>query len=306
MTGNWPAAIPPPRRVADILAWIVSHLEAQWHDESSLLAEHLLSRAIGCRRLELNLHYNSALSSEADSRIRKDVSRLNLGEPLQYVLGDADFMGHIFRVDRRALIPRPETEQLVEMALGDSGLWSRPAPLVCDVGTGTGCIAAALALERPRSVWLATDRSPDALALASENLALHGLQPRVQLLCCDLLSGFAEATLDGVVANLPYVKSPDWALLPRHIRDHEPRLALDGGLDGLDLIRRLITQARRVIKPGGRIFLEIGADQGEAVAMWLTREGFQRVAIQHDLAGHARVVHAQRPNGGESAGESCR
>jgi release factor glutamine methyltransferase len=207
------------------------------------------------------------------------------------------------RCDRRALIPRPETELLVQAVLDnvdatpssrsryekrDEGVASTVK--IVDVGCGTGCIALALLAELPDAEVTAIDISPDALALAKENAERLGLAGRFTAVQGNLLSVFAEASLDVVVSNPPYILSDVCKTLDSSVRDFEPKLALDGGADGLDLIRPLVLQATRVLKPGGGIFLEIGYDQGPAVARILKDAGFQRVEIKKDYAGLDRIV----------------
>jgi release factor glutamine methyltransferase len=164
---------------------------------------------------------------------------------------------------------------------------------IVDVGTGCGCIAIALATQLPDLRLIATDISADALSLARENAQRHKVSPRIQFLQGDLLAP-APVQVEGVVANLPYVTTAEWQSLPRHIREHEPRIALDGGADGLDLIRRLFSQASRSIKPDGWLLLEIGATQGQAVSA-LARQAFPRAAVNlhKDYAGLQRIVEIQ-------------
>jgi release factor glutamine methyltransferase len=189
------------------------------------------------------------------------------------------------------LIPRPETELLVDAVLAHKSLWATARPAIADVGTGSGCVIISLALERPQGDYTASDISAEALCMAQSNATrLGGAAAKIVFLVADLLAGRPDHSLDGVVANLPYVRSAECDGLPRHIREHEPRLALDGGADGLDVIRRLIAQARTVLRPGGVLFLEIGHDQGPATRRLL--EGFREVQICADYAGRERVVIA--------------
>ena len=215
---------------------------------------------------------------------------------MAYLVGHKEFYGLDFVVDRRVLIPRPETELLVEraIALGREVLAaSHPSLTIADVGTGCGCIAVALAVHLPQARVFATDRSPQALEVARENVRRHGVEDRVRLLCGDLLTPVPpEVRLDLIVANLPYVSRSELEALPRSVREYEPlETALDGGEDGLALIRRLLGEAPRRLAPGGAVLLEIGATQGPRVAE-LARRRFPgaEVRVLPDLAGRDRVV----------------
>lgn len=282
-----------PRRLLEVLQAATGYLVAQGVEPARLTAELLTSHILKCKRLELYVQFERQLADPEIQALRHGVSRLGQGEPLQYVCGDTDFMGRRFKTDHRALIPRPETELLLETALQHAALWGVPHPVIADVGTGSGCIAISLARACPEAEVLALDASMSALSLAAENAALHGVQARIQFLAGDLLTAVVPGSLDAAVANLPYIATADYAVLPRHIREHEPAMALDGGVDGLDLIRRLVPQVRTALRPGGALFLEIGHDQGLRVRELLC--GFERVEIKPDLAGHDRIAWGLRP-----------
>ncbi len=270
-------------------------METRGVEHPRLSFEWLAARALGCKRLELYLRFEMFLNEPQLVALRDGMRRMAAGEPLAYVLGDADFMGRRFLVDQRVLIPRPETEELVGHVLACAALWKNPAPVVADVGTGSGCIALTLAAERPTAVVLALDLSDAALAVAHGNAERLGLGMRVQLEQRDLLDGLAGGSLDGVVANLRYIAREELERLPKTVRAYEPETALDGGADGLEIVRRLVFQARAALRPGGWIFLEIGATQGQAAGGCLAEHGFIEVKIKPDLAGHARVVIARTP-----------
>jgi release factor glutamine methyltransferase len=248
--------------------------------------EELAAHVLGCRPLEI---YFREVTPEQQAELDVLIARAEQGEPIQYIIGHVDFRGLEIRCDRRALIPRPETELLVEEVLKSKARSLTPCR-IADVGTGTGCIALALLAELPNSEVFAVDISSDALALARENAQRLGLAGRFKALQKSLLAGFQESSLDIVVSNPPYILSDVCKTLARSVRDYEPKLALDGGADGLDLIRPLAEQAMRVLKPGGGLFLEIGYDQGAAVALILKPVGFQRVEIKKDYAGLDRIV----------------
>jgi release factor glutamine methyltransferase len=269
-------------------------LAARGVSESRLKAEYILSRALDCHRLELPLRQNHELNKGQIGRLAAQVERVIAGEPIQYVLGDMDFMGRAFKTDARALIPRPETEMLVENVLAREDVWVLQASAVADVGTGTGCIVVTLALERPAGKYLAIDASPDALALARENAALLGVGKKITFMQGDLLAGVPAQSLDLVVSNPPYVSTDEIETLQSDIRNHEPRLALDGGPDGMRVITRLVPQAFGCLKPGGWLFLEIGEDQGERVRTLMEEAGFEEVKVQKDLGAQDRVACGKR------------
>ena len=219
------------------------------------------------------------------------VARLATHEPVQYVIGETDFMGLVIRCDFRALIPRPETEVLV--ACAEDFLRGRENPRIVDVCTGTGCIACALAKRVPGARVQATDISADALELARANARALGAE--VDFLQTDLLAGVAAGPADLVVSNPPYVSTAECGRLDRTVRDFEPRLALDGGADGLRVISRLVSEAAHVLKSGGRLMMEIGDDQADAVAEILCKTTLLSfLGLKSDCAGRARVAMAER------------
>ncbi len=262
-------------------------------------AEYLLRHALSCARESLLLALDTDISASTQHHFDSVVDRRASGEPSAYITCHKEFYGLDFKVDPRALIPRPETELLVEMALdfasrraiGGKGL------NIVDVGTGCGAIAITLAHHLPQATVIATDISPDALQLACENAARHDVQDRVTLLHADLLSPLPRP-IDILVSNPPYIPSPEIPSLAREITNHEPRLALDGGPDGMAVIERLIEQAKDNLNPGGAIFIEIGWDQGEAAmsqAKHLCPEA--QASITPDLAGLDRVLTLRSPVG---------
>ena len=272
-------------------------------DAPKLVAQVLMAHALGLPRASVVVTPPSqALQSYQLTAFRALVMRCANREPMAYVVGHTEFYGLDFITDRRALIPRPETEHLVELAL--ARIKALPAPLsvtqtgslktpIVDVGTGTGCIVISLAAKLPHMRFLASDVSSSALALAQENAKRHGVSARIQFLRGDLLAP-VPMRVDGVIGNLPYVTAAEWQTLPRHIRDYEPRTALDGGADGLDFIRKLLARAAQRVKPDGWLLLEIGATQGQAVTA-LVRQAFPLAAINlhRDYAGLTRVAEIQ-------------
>lgn len=269
-------------------------------DNAKRVSEELLAHVFNCKPLEIYTgavpqHTTTAEKMDIIKRLEPMVERIENGEPLQYVVGHVDFWGLEIKCDPRALIPRPETELLVEEIL-NCAVWNdnKPASVV-DVGTGTGCIVLTLAKQRPDANFKAIDLSADALSLARENAHLNGVDNRVLWLENDLLEGFAEKSADLIVANLPYIASDDWKALSASVRDYEPQSALDSGPSGMELITRLANQARYVLMPGGMLFLEFGFDQGQSVRHCLEKMGYCNIEIKHDLAGHDRIAIATNP-----------
>jgi len=232
--------------------------------------------------------------------LRTAAERCAAGWPQAYAAGRANFRGHWLAVDRRVLIPRPETEGLVGLVLdwlSETAAVAAP-PLLADVGTGSGAIAVALALESPAVRAVAVDRSSAALQVAHANVAAHGVAARVAVVRGDLLATLGPGCCDVVVSNPPYVATADWERLERSVRDFEPREALDGGADGLDAIRRLLPQARAALRAGGLLALEVDAPRAEGVAGLVAAAGFASGIVLKDLFGRPRYVRARRPADG--------
>jgi len=240
-------------------------------------------------RSKLLTHPDRRLASAQLSRYEALVCDRGSGYPLPYLTGRIEFYGLEMDVTPEVLIPRPETEMLVDLAL------ERQPRSVVDVGTGSGCIAVALANELPGLEVYAIDISPAALAVARRNAERHGVDERVQFIVGDLLDR-RPSPVDLIVSNPPYVSADEWAALPAAIRHHEPRLALDGGSDGLELIRRLLSQSEGLVEPGGALLVEIGAEQAEEVreiAETVFPEEGTVLRIHADLAGRDRVLEVQ-------------
>jgi release factor glutamine methyltransferase len=268
-------------------------------DNAKRVAEELLAHVFHCKPLEIYTgavprHTTTPEQLELIKRLEPMAERIENGEPLQYVIGHVDFWGLEIKCDPRALIPRPETELLVEEVLS-SRIWKRQPATVVDVGTGTGCIVLTLAKQRSDAHFKAVDASPAALELARENAALNGLEDNILWLENSLLEGFAAESADAVVANLPYIAADDWKTLSPSVRDYEPQSALESGPSGMELIAQLAAQARYVLVPGGMLFLEFGYDQGNSVRHCLEQLHYQNIQIKHDLAGHDRIAIAENP-----------
>ena len=267
--------------LAEVLKGATDYLASRGVESPRVDAELILSRALGLQRIELYTQHDRPLSEQERAAARELVQRRARREPLAYVLGDWDFRRLTLRTDARALVPRPETEIVVERCLALLAGVERPR--VCDVGTGTGAIALALKSERPDAEVTATDVSPDALALARENAAQAGLD--VTFVETDLLTG-VDGPFQLVVSNPPYVDAAELDALEPEVRAWEPRLALvDEGQT-----ERLAEDARRVLD--GNLVLEIHADRAEVVTALLLRLGYSETTVNQDLAGRERVVQA--------------
>jgi release factor glutamine methyltransferase len=288
---------PADRSVRGIVNAAAEFLAGRAAEEPRRTADLLMCRLLGCNPPDLHFRGSEELGEKKLSAMRRGMKRAAAGEPVQYILGEWDFMGRPFKVDRRALIPRPETELLVERVLDCARAWEDGPVLAADVGTGSGCIAVSLALARPESRILAVDVSGEAIALAAENAGRHGVLDRIDFREGELCDVAEPESLAVIVANLPYVTTGEYAALPRHVRDWEPRQALDGGEDGLDHIRLVIADAPMALRPGGMLFLEIGMGQGAVVVEMLTTLGFVDVRVRPDLAGRDRTVEARAPMG---------
>lgn len=276
-------------RWQDVLGAAARQLEQAKVDSPRLVAEVLLAHALGVQRVQLLAGLAEALREpERAGLFQALVERCAAGEPLAYVVGQQAFYDLDFECDPRALIPRPETELLVEALL--EARFSTPAIRLADVGTGTGCVGVTLAVHLPDALVYAIDASPGALELARRNARRHNVAERVIFLHGDVLAAL-PVPVHAMAANLPYVSTAEWEALPDAIRLHEPRAALDGGADGLDLVRRLLAEAPGRLLPGGRLALEIGAQQGPAAAH-LAQRAFPsaRVTLKQDYAGLDRLV----------------
>ncbi len=279
-----------PKNVLGVLDRSEVYLKGHGVEQPRLIAELLLSRLLKTNRPQLALHYQKALPETYLEAMRRGLKRVGSGEPVQYVLGETGFMDHMFKTDRRALIPRPETEVLVRLVLECTALWALERPAIADIGTGSGCIVLSLAAARPKGRYLALDISEEAIELARENTERLELDDRV-IFTTEALSDLIEAeTLDAITANLPYIPSGDIESLPRNVRDHEPIMALDGGPNGLDIITDVIEEAAIALKNNGWLFLEIGETQGRRVMEMLQSAGFLDTQIHPDLNGRERVV----------------
>lgn len=255
-------------------------------------ANSLLSHFMQKDRTYLIAHSDDAIDGEVVRNFEAAIERRAAGEPAQYITGVQDFYGRSFRLTPNVLIPRPETELLVEAALKVM----KPNAVVCDVGTGSGCIAVTLLCERPDARALALDISEAALAVARENARAHGVEERISLQVSDCFAGLEQSTnqFDIIVSNPPYVSANALPGLQREVRDHEPLVALSPGDDGLRVIRRLLLDAPAFLETKGHLLLEIGFDQGEAVTELLDPAVWTLKDILPDLQGIPRIVVLQK------------
>jgi release factor glutamine methyltransferase len=285
-------------RLDNALVQATTHLANQGVESPQLDAELLLAYVLGVNRAAILTRPEQRLTPKQLTRYRDLVTRRGEREPLAYIVGHREFFDLNFAVDRRVLIPRPETELLVEHSLDIARRTVAPpaeaqlaAPLrIADVGAGSGAIAVALAVHLPWAIVYALDHSADALEVVAENARRHHVSARVHCLHSDLLSAL-PGPVDLITANLPYVTTGEWRELAPEIRDHEPRSALDGGRDGLAFIGRLLATAGPYLRPAGAILLEIGAGQGVNVTT-LARECLPqaRVRLVQDYGGLDRLV----------------
>lgn len=262
----------------------------------SIDAQVLLSKVTGLDRTGLLLKEEVTLTDEQQQQYKNLLDRRAWGEPVAYLTGSKEFMGLDFVVSPAVLIPRPDTELMVETALAFLQSQGEGACLAADVGTGSGAIAVSLANYLPGLQIYAIDLSPDALAIAGQNARLHQVDQRVTLLQGNLLQPISpelSGRLNVITANLPYIPSGEIAGLMSDVKDYEPHLALDGGCDGLDLYRLLLPQAYNLLKPGGLLLMEIGPGQGEAAKRMLPEERWQ-AEVKLDLACRERLVVAQK------------
>jgi release factor glutamine methyltransferase len=308
-----PFATTQGQRSTDVrtaLGEAIKQLERERVPSAALAAELLLIHALRQDRAWLYAHPEVELDASTRAHYFSLISRRASGVPTQHLNGHQEFWGLDFEVTPHVLIPRPETEHVIEVALERLGIESNSnSPRrkeefrIADVGTGSGCIAIALAKELPASQILATDISAAALEVARRNAARHGLASRIDFVHCSLLdcllhesriTSRESRSFDLIASNPPYIGRQEAASLPREVRDHEPEVALFGGETGTEIYAPLIAQAARLLKPGGILVLELGHNSTEDVSSLLNAAEWMRVAITNDLAGIPRVASAQR------------
>lgn len=275
--------------VESLLKWATEDFRARGIESPRLDAELLLCRALGTTRIQLIVDAKRPLAEGELAAMRELVKRRRSREPMAYILGEREFFGRTFRVDKRVLVPRPDTETLVAVALARTRAVSLSMRAL-DLCTGSGCVAITMARERPTSSVFACDLSADALAVARENALRLGAY-NVAFRQGDLYGAVEAGHLfDVVTANPPYIPAGDLPSLMADVRDHEPRLALEGGADGLDVVRRVVEGAPSHLVAGGVLAVEVGAGQAPAVAALFEAAGLTGVAIERDYARIERVV----------------
>lgn len=280
--------------VGRMLEWTVGHFKQKGVAEPLLDAQVLLAHALGCQRIQLYTTFDAEVAEPERATFRELLKRRADGCPVAYLVERREFYGLEFAVTRDVLIPRPETEYAVIAALDFAK--TTPDLTFIDVGTGSGAIAVTLAKKLPIARGVAIDVSAAALAVARQNAERHGVADRLRFLAGDLLEPLGDdPPVDLVVSNPPYVATTEWDALAAEVREHEPRLALDGGTDGLAIIARLIDAAPARLKPGGRLVLEVGCRQEPTVHRRLLDAGVWSLKPTiKDGGGHPRIVIAER------------
>jgi len=295
-TGDSPA--PDAWTIKRLLEWITGYLTERKVDSPRLSAELVLSHVLAKKRIELYTQFDSVIEKPILDQLHDLIKRAGLHEPVAYLVGKTEFYSLEIAVCPDCLIPRPETELLVQKAI--DFLRSRPGTQrVCDLCTGSGCIAVALAANCKTAGIIATDLCDKALAAAARNVDRHGLKDRIKLLSGDLfdpiLPQLDEGPFDLIASNPPYVTAAEYERLARNVRDYEPRLALHAGDDGLTFIRRIVEQVDPFLKPDGALMLEIGYTQAPAVTDLIRQTGkFSDVQVEKDFQGHDRVAVARK------------
>ncbi len=257
-------------------------------ENPELEASLLLSKTLDIATADIYSHPQREVPSEKIKEFKQLLNRRLKREPIAYILGEREFYSRSFIVTSDVLIPRPETETLVEEALNIIKTISRP--IVVDVGTGSGCIAVTIGCECENARMFATDISFEALFIAETNSERHNIAKRISFICANFLSCFKEESVDIVVSNPPYVSHSDFFRLESDVKDFEPKVSLFGGEDGLTCIKKIVYQAGKILKNGGRCIVEVGASQSEIVSEIFKGVGFKKVSTVKDLTGIERVV----------------
>ena len=277
-------------KLLDILSETSSFFAGKKIENARLQAEILLADVLNMRRLDLYLEFERPLTAAEVNAYRKHVKKRLDGMPVQYITGETGFRELILNVSEAVLIPRPETEVLVQIAL--DRLADLTAPRVLDLGCGSGAIALAIAQEHPSAQITATDISPQALEVTQQNAERNKIVDRLTLLCGDLFAPIVAERFDAILSNPPYACHDEIASLAPEVRDHEPQQALDGGADGLDFYRRIAAEAPSFLTPTGFLCLEVGDTQASPVASLLKAAGFSQADAHPDLNDIPRVVLA--------------
>ncbi len=292
------APIEPSWTILTTLQWTTGYFKSHSIDSPRLTAEILLAHVLGVERIDLYLRYDQPLSADEREGFKSLIKRRINREPVAYITGEKEFFGLGFHVSKEVLIPRPETEFLVEKALDwipAAGPKGEPAKRIIDLGTGSGAVIVALAVHRPGHLFFASDSSPAALKLAQKNAARHGAGG-ILFFACDWLAALNrfKGGVDMILSNPPYIPTDEIDRLEPEIRRHEPRKALDGGPDGLRIIEHILSHAPFYLNKNGMLILEIGYDQARPVAQMVRQAGcYLEWGFVKDYAGHDRVLVAQ-------------
>jgi release factor glutamine methyltransferase len=284
--------------IQKLLSWITDYFTDKAIESPRLMAELLISHVLGLKRIDLYVQFERIVEKQQLEQLHGLVKRAGNNEPIQYLAGKTEFYSMEFSIRKGCLIPRPETELLVERAIeflrakgGDR--------LVCDLCTGSGCIGIAIAHNYKQAKVIATDICEDALKIAAENIEKYKLQQQVHLLCGDLFEAIVEpldsGQFDMIVCNPPYVSDIEYEQLEANVKEYEPSKALRAGVDGLDVYRRIISDVDQFLKPAGQLMLEIGYKQGDAVRRMLEESQiFTNIKIEKDFHDNDRIVSAEK------------
>jgi release factor glutamine methyltransferase len=282
--------------VRRVLDWTIGYLKEQGSESPRLEAEVLLAHSCGWQRIQLYTHFEDVLSPEVRSKMRELVKRRGAHEPVAYLVGYREFFSLRFEVGPGVFIPRPETETLVLESLEILKALGTPAPQVLDLCTGSGAIGVSIAVNAPSARVTCIDKNDAPIAFTTKNAAKHGVVDRVTILQGDLFSPLpADARFDVIACNPPYVTTAEIERLAADVKTYEPHAALDGGSDGLDVLRRITSEAPQRLKPGGWILFELSPEQADAALEILRNAGFDSTAAVKDLAGALRVVKGRNP-----------
>jgi release factor glutamine methyltransferase len=282
--------------ILNLLNWITDYLTEKNIDSPRLSAELLLSHILNLQRIDLYTHFDNKVAKEKLDLLHRAVKRAAQAEPIAYITGKTEFYSIELDITADCLIPRPETELLVDRSI--DFLKTRPQPVqVCDLGTGCGCIAIAIAKNASNSFLTATDISPAALNVAAKNIQKYSLIGRIRLLCGNLfdpiIPDIGDCKFDLIVCNPPYVSQPEYEQLDKNVKDYEPKIALYAGSDGLDIYRQIAEKVDDFLKPDGALILEIGYRQGEPVRELLEKTNvFAEIRVERDFHNNDRIVIA--------------
>ena len=280
--------------VLEVIQKSADFLAGRGVESPRLQTELLLAHVLGLPRMQLYLNFTRELAPAELDALRELVRRRGRREPLQHIVGSVSFCGLDLAVNRHVLVPRPETEMLAELGwqfLAESTTSDPGSPAVLDFGTGSGCIAIALAVHSPNARITALDVSANVLVVARQNALRHGVDNRIQFLQSDGFTAVSEGSaFNLLVSNPPYIPTGEIALLQPEVRDHDPRAALDGGADGLDFFRRLASQGRAQLRPAGRILVELGDGQADAAQEIFTSQKWIVEALKNDYTRRPRFL----------------